>query len=130
MFACVCALFYTTTAQAQTIQSGDIITISSGKNYLAVDGNSLTNATTVAQDCYWEVTITGSTYTFKSVTSGTYLRINSSGSWQTSYKLGLGNEQNFTKQGDKYYATVQSKHVMNAFQIQLASCLRLPLYKE
>lgn len=108
MFACVCALFYTTTAQAQTIQSGDIITISLGTNYLAVSGNSLTNATTITNNCYWEVTITGTTYTFKSVTAGTYLRINSSGSWQTSYTLGLGNEQNFTKQGNKYYTSVQS----------------------
>ena len=106
IFACVCALTYATTAQAQTIQSGDIITISSGKNYLAVDGNSLTNATAITNNCYWEVTITGTTYTFKSVTAGTYLRINSSG--YSNYTLALGSELNFTKQGDTYYATIQS----------------------
>lgn len=108
IFACVCALTYATTAHAQTIQSGDIITISDGDgNYLAVNGNSLTNATTITNNCYWEVTITGSTYTFKSVvTTEKYLCINSSG--YNSYALALGNEQNFTKQGDKYYATIQS----------------------
>ena len=109
IFACVCALTYATTAHAQTIQSGDIITISSGTNYLAVNGNSLTNATEVTKDCYWEVTITGTTYTFKSVTAGTYLRINSSGDFMNySYTLALGNEQNFTKQGNKYHTSVQS----------------------
>lgn len=109
IFACVCALTYATTAQAQTIQSGDIITISSGTNYLAVNGNSLTNATTITNNCYWEVMITGTTYTFKSVAAGTYLRINSSGNFMNyTYTLALGNEQNFTKQGNKYYTSVQS----------------------
>lgn len=108
MFACVCALFYTTTAHAQTIQSGDIITISDGDgHYLAVNGNSLTNATEVTKDCYWEVTITGTTYTFESVvTTDKYLCINSSG--YNSYALALGNEQNFTQQGKKYYTNVSN----------------------
>lgn len=112
MFACVCAmLFASVTAQAQTtnIQSGDIITISNGSNYLAVNnaGNGIVNKTTVDEYCYWEVTITNSTYTFKSVKAGTYLRVNSSGSWNPTYTLALGNEQYFTEQDQKYYASVQ-----------------------
>lgn len=108
IFACVSALTYATTAHAQTIQSGDIITISDGDgHYLAVNGNSLTNATEVTKDCYWEVTITGTTYTFESVvTTDKYLCINSSG--YNSYALALGNEQNFTQQGKKYYTNVSN----------------------
>ncbi len=75
MFACVCALFYTTTAQAQTtdIKSGDIITISSGSNYLAVNtaGTGVTNVTedNVDETCFWVVTLRNGAYIFSPYTN-------------------------------------------------------------
>ena len=101
IFACVCALTYATTAQAQTIQSGDIITISDGNgHFLAVNDNTrpgITNSSDAnSENSHWEVTITGTTYTFKSVKTGTYLNVSRN-------SLSLGNSQNITKTNDNKY---------------------------
>ena len=118
MFACVCAiLFASVPAQAQTtdIQSGDIITISNGSNYLAVNnaGDGIVNKTSVDEYCYWKVTITGTTYTFESVKfEGKYLRINRSGWIRYEYDLALGISQNFTRNQNKYYAADYNRYIL------------------
>lgn len=101
IFACVSALTYATTAHAQTIQSGDIITISDGNgHFLAVNNNTrpgITNSSDAnSENSHWEVTITGTTYTFKSVKTGTYLNVSRN-------SLSLGNSQNITKTNDNKY---------------------------
>ena len=79
LLACACALFgFVVKAEAQ-IQDGDIITIRSGdNNYLAVDGNSITNvSTTPTVNCLWKVGVNNSQYYFQSVADETkYLRYN------------------------------------------------------
>lgn len=108
-FFCACALIgFVSNAEAQT--DGDIVTISykSGNttNYLAVndDGNDIQNRTTVNEYCYWRVTVSGSTYTFQSIISGRYLKINN------NYSLSLEEEsQDITKNGNNnLYASISS----------------------
>lgn len=82
IFACVCALTYATTAQAQTFEDGDIITISNRNgNYLAVStGTATTNVTETKLDesCFWVVTVNSDgTYIFKSYSNGNYLNVGS-----------------------------------------------------
>ena len=71
MFACACALIgFVSNAEAQT--DGDIVTIKSGNNFLAVNdaGTAIQNRTEEKEYCYWRVTVSGTnTYTFESVTA-------------------------------------------------------------
>lgn len=83
IFACVCALTYATTAQAQTFKDGDIITISDGNgNYLAVNtNNTIIDATDVDESCFWVVTVynaNNNTYYLTSYTRNRYLSIGNS----------------------------------------------------
>ena len=102
MFACACALFaFVSNAEAQT--DGDIVTIKSGNNFLAVNnyGTAIENGITKeSENCYWRVTISGNTYTFQSIISGRYLTINNG-------SLSLNTTaQDITKTSKKYYARV------------------------
>lgn len=97
IFACVCALTYATTAQAQTFEDGDIITISSGTNYLAVNDNNIANVTetNLAESCFWIVTVnTNGTYTLRSYTNGRYLNVS-----RTAVSTATGS-QSFTYNDD------------------------------
>ena len=101
MFACACALFaFVSNAEAQT--TGDIVTIKSGDNFLAVnnDGTAIENGITKeSEKCYWRVTISGSTYTFQSIISGLYLTINTN-------SLSLEEDpQNITRNNNKLSVT-------------------------
>lgn len=78
MFVCACALFgFVGNASAQ-LSDGDIVTISYGTNYLAVNGNNIArvqNNPTI--NCLWEVTVVNNQYAFKNVgNSSRYLRVN------------------------------------------------------
>lgn len=102
MFACACALFaFVSNAEAQ--QTGDIVTISYNGIYLAANdaANGITDKTSVDQYCYWEVTVSGNNYTFRSVTANKYLNIPTS----NNSNLSLGNSQNIQKSGSKLYRT-------------------------
>ena len=106
MFACACALLcFVSYAEAQTITTGDIVTIKTrnDNNYLAADANgTIYNCTPVNEDCYWLVTRTGKNtnqykYTFQSLSSGKYLhaeRTRSGNSYK--YTLNLGEASSFT----------------------------------
>ena len=67
-------------AQAQW-SNGDVITISSGNNYLAINGSSITSVTSVTVNALWEVSVTNASgtnrYSFKNVGNGQYLAIQS-----------------------------------------------------
>ena len=83
IFACVSALTYATTAQAQTFEDGDIITISNGDgHYLAVNAsNAIIDATDVDESCFWVVTVNNAnnnTYYLTSYTRIRYLSIGNS----------------------------------------------------
>ena len=102
LLACACVLFgFVVKAEAQ-IQDGDIITIRSGDNYLAVNGNSFDNVTTLnkgnIERCLWKVTKEGEQYAFQNVAeSDSYLRVNatrSGNSW--TIRLVIGNLDNAT----------------------------------
>ena len=104
LLACACVLFgFVVKAEAQ-IQDGDIITIRSGNNYLAVNRNgnsiSITNvSTTPTVNCLWKVTKEGEQYAFQNVAeSDSYLRVNATynkgNSWTIS--LVIGNRDNAT----------------------------------
>lgn len=102
MFACACALFaFVSNAEAQT--DGDIVTIKSGDNFLAVNnaGTAIQNRTEENEYCYWEVTVSGNNYTFRSVTANKYLNIPTS----NNSNLSLDNSQNIQKSGSKLYRT-------------------------
>ena len=104
MFACACALFaFVSNAEAQT--DGDIVTIKSGNNFLAVNnaGTAIQNRTEENEYCYWRVTVSGTnTYTFESVTAANkYLNIPTS----NNSNLSLDNSQNIQKNGSKLYRT-------------------------
>lgn len=103
-FFCACALFaFVSNAEAQA--NGDIVTIKSGNNFLAVNnaGTAIENRTTENEYCYWRVTVSGSTYTFQSIISGRYLKIN-------NYSLSLEEEsQDITKNGNNnLYVSISS----------------------
>ena len=101
---CACALFaFVSNAEAQTITNGDIVTIKSGDNFLAVNnaGTAIQNRTAESEYCYWEVTVSGNNYTFRSVTANKYLNIPVS----NNSNLTLGNSQNIQKNGSKLYRT-------------------------
>ena len=102
---CACALFvFVSNAEAQT--TGDIVTISYNGNYLAVNntGNGVTNKPSVDKYCYWRVTVSGSTYTFESVTADNrFLNISNKG-------ITLGNSQSITRNGNKLYRKSGSKY--------------------
>ena len=108
---CACALLgFVSNAEAQT--TGNIVTISfkSGNttNYLAVDeaGTAIQNSKKLSENCYWRVTVSGSTYTFQSIISGLYLYAERTGSKNNyTYTLKLEDEPaNFTKSSSKYTA--------------------------
>lgn len=107
MFACACALFaFVSNAEAQ--ETGDIVTIKSGNNFLAVNnaGTAIQNRTTESEYCYWRVTISGSTYTFQSIISGKYLYAERTGSsWRDyTYTLTLEDDPaDFTKNNNGRY---------------------------
>ena len=65
-------------AQAQW-SNGDVITISSGNNYLAINGSSITSVTSVTVNALWEVSVTNASgtnrYSFKNVGNGQYLAV-------------------------------------------------------
>ena len=103
---CACALFaFVSNAEAQA--TGDIVTISYNGNYLAVNntGDGVANKTSVDEYCYWEVTVSGSNYTFRSVTANKYLNIPT----RNNSDLTLGNSQNIQKNGSKLYLTGKNK---------------------
>ena len=106
MFVCACALLgFVVNADAQN--NGDIVTIKSGSNFLAVsnDGTAIQNRTTENEYCYWRVTVSGSTYTFQSIISGKYLYAERTG-WNNNYTYTLKLEDepaNFTKSNSNRY---------------------------
>ena len=101
---CACALFgFVSNAEAQT--TGDIVTIKSGSNFLAVNeaGTAIQNRTTEDEYCYWRVTVSNSIYTFQSIISGRYLTINNG-------SLSLNTTaQDITKNSRKYSARVGNR---------------------
>lgn len=101
---CACALLgFVSNAEAQT--TGDIVTIKSGSNFLAVNeaGTAIQNRTTEDEYCYWRVTVSNSIYTFQSIISGRYLTINNG-------SLSLNTTaQDITKNSRKYSARVGNR---------------------
>ena len=77
MSVCACAIFGFVGNAAAQLANGDIITISSGTNYLAVKDNNIArvqNDPTIY--CLWEVTVVNNQYAFKNVgNSSRYLRV-------------------------------------------------------
>ena len=109
IFACVCALTYATTAQAQTFEDGDIITISykssnTTTRYLMANaqGTGVTNSNSITDQCYWEVDVDGDTYIFKSLsaseTRGTDMYLA-----RSNNSLTLGASTEWQQDGQKYY---------------------------
>lgn len=119
LLLCACATFgFVTNATAQ-FANDDIITISSGTNYLAVNGNNIArvqNNPTI--NCLWKVVKEGDNYSFESVSSvGKYLYVYKD---KNNYTLRLGAIAAFTisttqsddnKSIGKLYNTAQKRYI-------------------
>ena len=97
------AFFSLASAQAQTLKSGDIVSISfkyypwvGGQildyyTYMEASTSGILSKTYATDDCLWELGVitSGSThqYTFKDLTTGKYLAVNKTGSNQEALKL-------------------------------------------
>ena len=92
----ISAILGITTAQAQYLKTGDIVSISfkntpwstlNYHTYMQASNSGILSTTVVNDDCLWELTIENNTYAFKDLTTGKYLRINNTGSNQESLQL-------------------------------------------
>ena len=105
------------------IKTGDIVTISNGTNYLAVNGNNIArvqNDPTIY--CLWEVTVVNNQYAFKNVGDPSrYLRVEASykrNRWTINLKIGDENNRSlFTLQNEKklYYTATSGQNKANCY---------------
>ena len=123
MFVCACALFVFVGNASAQLSDGDIVTISNGTNYLAVNGNNIArvqNNPTI--NCLWEVTVVNNQYAFKNVgNSSRYLRVNATyknkGWTITLQTTDVTNSRSlFTLQNEKlYYTATSGKNTANCY---------------
>ena len=131
----IAAFFSLASANAQTLKSGDIVSISfkyypwgqtlDYYTYMETSTSGILSKTYATDDCLWELGVitSGSThqYTFKDLTTGKYLAVNKTGSNQEALKLSEqgaeGTLFSFTEKegvvgqymlGELYYNTVTS----------------------
>ena len=131
----IAAFFSLASANAQTLKSGDIVSISfkyypwgqtlDYYTYMEASTSGILSKTYATDDCLWELGVitSGSThqYTFKDLTTGKYLAVNKTGSNQEALKLSEqgaeGTLFSFTEKegvvgqymlGELYYNTVTS----------------------
>ena len=118
VFVCACALFVFVGNAAAQLSNGDIVTISNGTNYLAVNGNNIARVQNPTINCLWEVVKEDDNYSFESVSSvGKYLYVYKD---KNNYTLRLGAIAAFTisttqsddnKSIGKLYNTAQKRYI-------------------
>ena len=95
------AIFISVVAQAQTLKSGDIVSISFKSypwgqtldyyTYMEASTSGILSKTNATDDCLWELEVSttnnGYQYAFKDLTTGKYLAVNYTGSNQEALKL-------------------------------------------